>query len=121
MDEPLAAGEFRPKAWWIDWSGWLEGVGLARLIRLLLCRLPRAGKRNAMNTIKHSVSVLPCMALNLIRAADVATAAMRDTTKVPIGLATFFKIGDALGSSSLVKEKPADVSWQVRSCVQPSV
>ena len=120
MGEPLSAGEFRRKTWWIDWCGGLERVGLARLNWLLLCRLPRAGKRNAMNTIKHSVSVLPCMALNLIRAADVATAAMRDTKKVPIGLKTFFKIGDALGSSSLVKEKPADVSWQVRSCVRPS-
>ena len=99
----------------------MEGDGLARLNWLLLCRLPRAGKRNAMSTIKHSVSVLPCMALNLIRAADVATAAMRDTIKVAIGLETFFNIGDALGSSSLVKEKPADVSWQVRSCVHPSV
>ena len=94
---------------------------MARLIWLLLCRLPRAGKRNAMNTIKHSVSVLPCMALNLIRAADVATAAIRDTTNVPIGFATFFKIVGALGSSPLGKEKPADVSWQVRSRVYANV
>ena len=45
-----------------------------------------------MMKIKHSVNVLPCMALNLIRTAEVAPAEMRDTTRVTMRLETFFMI-----------------------------
>ena len=71
-----------------------------------------------MMKIKHSVNVLPCMALNLIRTAEVAPAEMRDTTRVTMRLETFFMIAIEVGSSSISKEKPANDSWQVRSCVQ---
>ena len=91
----------------------MERFGLACLIWLLLCRLPRTGRRNAITRIKHSVNGLPWMALNLIRAADVATAAVRHMAIVAIEFATFLTIGVELGSFLVGKEKSAYVSWQV--------